>query len=156
MKHFSLILIVLVVLLTSCKSKKEVASETQLGNMDVPENTEQLVLLEMPNDSIQRDSFEVHSFSVVGDVLEVFVSYGGGCGEADFEMYYTQRVMNSMPPQTVIYLGFTDSDPCRSIVTKKLTFSLEPFRIMAENGGIWLILGGSDLRQLYKREGPQE
>ena len=98
----------------------------------------------------------MHSFSVVGDVLEVFVSYGGGCGEADFEMYYTQRVMNSMPPQTVIYLGFTDSDPCRSIVTKKLTFSLEPFRIMAENGGIWLILGGSDLRQLYKREGPQE
>jgi hypothetical protein len=144
-------LVVSGIFLLACKSQKETTRNVEPAVSDTTKNVQQMVLLNQPQESIIRDPFEVHSFSVVGDKLEIFVSYGGGCGSVKFDLYYTQKVLNSMPPQTVLYLGFKDDDPCRAIETQKLEFSLEPFAEAAETGGIWLILGGSELRQLYKK-----
>ena len=94
------------------------------------------------------DPFDVDSMTIDGDCLNVFVHYGGGCGEANFELYYTQIVAQSMPPQTSLQLSFEDNDNCRSIVSRRLFFDLEPFSDYANNGGIYLLIAGK--RVLYQ------
>jgi hypothetical protein len=78
------------------------------------------------------------------------VSYGGGCGEADFDLYLSNRIMESMPPKTLLYLTFNDQDPCRSIVKKKLKFSLKPLKKFADRGGIYLKIAGTEKSVLYQ------
>ena len=133
----------------SCNNSKKVAGgeKTQIKicvSMD---------LLEIPLDSVRMDPINIDSLNINGNCLDVFVSYSGGCGEVKFNMYYTNLVQNSFPPQTAIYLSFEDNDHCRAIETKKLTFDLEPFSDYAKNRGIWLNLGNDkNARILYKTD----
>jgi hypothetical protein len=143
-------LITVVLLLTlfmiGCKStrdKSRMHSKTDSA-------CEDLLLLESAVDSLRIDPFTIDSAFISGNCLDVYVQYGGGCGEVDFQLYYTQVVAQSMPPQTVLYLECKDDDPCRSIVTRKLSFELGPFKKAASTGGIVFIL--EDQRVLFKVE----
>jgi len=49
-----------------------------------------------------------------------------------------------------LHLALTDNDPCRSIVQKKLTFSLEPFKRFADRGGIYFKIAGTEKSVLYQ------
>ncbi|MEJ2595835.1 MAG: hypothetical protein P8100_12090 [bacterium] len=95
-------------------------------------------LLDTSPDSLRMDPFQIDSLRIEEQCLDIFVSYGGGCGEVRFNMYYTQKVQHSFPPQTTLYLAFEDNDHCRAIERKKLTFDLSPLSNYADNGGIWL------------------
>ena len=97
----------------------------------------------------QSDPYQLDSLAVNNHCLEVFVSYSGGCGEAEFDLYATNKVMQSMPPQAVLLLNFKDEDPCRAIVRDTLYFDLSNFNELAKSGGIWLHLKDSDKRVLY-------
>jgi len=108
-----------------------------------------LILTDEVN-SKESDVFGLDSLAIASNCLEVFVSYGGGCGEAVFELYCTNKVMHSMPPQTVLFLDFKDEDPCRSIIPDTLYFDLLPFHELASSGGIWLKFRDSDKKVLYK------
>lgn len=145
MKYLILFVVVFALLVNSCSSSKKTAISEQSNENDAVE----LLSLMGSADSLQQDAFELDSLKIVGDELEVYVNYSGGCGEANFQLYYTQLMLNSYPPQTSLHLAFTDEDPCRAIEFKKLTFGLKPFREFAENGGIWLRIAGFDQQVLY-------
>ena len=107
-------------------------------------------MLEKPADSLRIDFYEIDSLSIKDHCLEILVNYGGGCGGARFELYYTNQVLESMPPQIVLHLAFIDNDPCRSIVQKKLKFNLEPFKRFADRGGIYFKIAGTEKSVLYQ------
>lgn len=128
----------------ACKSTHKYSTQTN----ETSSNCSKMLLLNKPLDSLRVDHFELDSISLDKNCLNIFVNYSGGCGDADFNLYYTQIVANSMPPQTALHLSFEDNDNCRSIVSKKLTFDLEPFANYKNGDGIYLILGEN--RILFK------
>ena len=130
--------------LFSCHAQKEVGKHQKPKASCKP-----MALLTEEVNATESDPYQLDSLAVIDDCLEVFVSYSGGCGGAAFELYYTNRVMQSMPPQTVLHLHLKDDDPCRSIVRDTLYFDLSNFKELAKSGGIWLRLKDSDKRALY-------
>ena len=128
----------------SCKSsKKASATDTKQKN-----EVKQLILYEKPMDSLTTDYYDIDSVFVKDQLLTVYVSYGGGCGEADFDMYYQPQKILVMPHRTYLFLKLTDNDPCRSIVTKELQFDLSVMDKEAKTGGVVLHLGEEKI--LYK------
>jgi hypothetical protein len=149
MKRIYWFIPLLIVSLTvcSCKSsKKTSATDTEVKN-----EVKQLLYYEEPMDSLTTDYYDIDSMAVEGHMLKVFVSYGGGCGNADFEMYYQPQKILVMPHRTYLFLKFTDNDPCRSIVNKELQFDLSVMDKEAKTGGVILYLG--DDKVTYKISG---
>ncbi len=144
--RFLLLILLTTFLLTACSTKKQSANTNQPKTSDCKE----MIMLEKPADSHRIDFYDIDSLSIKDYCLEILVNYGGGCGEARFDLYYTNQVLESMPPQTVLHLAFEDNDPCRSIVQKKLTFSLEPFKRFADRGGIYFKIAGTEKSVLYQ------
>jgi hypothetical protein len=139
------VILILSLVLIGCKSTRDKSK----GQTKTDSACEALLLIDVPPDSLRIDPYTIDSAVVSGNCLDVYVQYGGGCGEVDFQLYYTQVVAQSMPPQTVLYLSCQDEDPCRSIVTRKLSYELTPFEKAATTGGIVFILG--DQHVLYKK-----
>ena len=142
------VIAVVFIVFSSSHSKKVAATSNKELNICVS-----MELLKKPVDSLRMDPLQIDSLALNKNCLDVYVSYGGGCGEVRFNMFYTNIVLNSFPPQTTIYLEFEDNDHCRSIVNKKLTFNMEPFLENAKNGGIWIqIANEKESRILYRSE----
>ncbi|MCF6170745.1 MAG: hypothetical protein L3J66_07210 [Bacteroidales bacterium] len=133
--------------LFSCHAQKEVAKQQ---NKKAEVACKPMLLLTEEVNATASDFFDLDSLAVTNNCLEAFVTYSGGCGGAAFELYYTNKVMHSMPPQTTLFLHFKDDDPCRSIVQDTLYFDLSVFTELASSGGIWLRLKDSDKRVLLK------
>lgn len=76
--------------------------------------------------AVAKPDFTVLGWEAKGDVLEVIVRYSGGCKEHDFNAYFSGSWLKSFPPQAMVALEHLnpDKDPCRSIVTDTLQFSL--------------------------------
>ncbi len=145
MMRFSILLLSTVLIVAACTTKKQTAKTNQLNTSCI-----EMVLLEKPLDSLRFDHYTIDSLTIKDQCLEILVNYGGGCGEANFELYLSDRIMESMPPKTVLYLTFEDKDPCRSIVQKKLQYSLKPLKKYADRGGIHLKIAGTEKSVLYQ------
>jgi len=134
------------ILVAACNTKRGTIKSDQTKIIACSE----ILLLEKPIDSLRIDFYNIDSLNIKDKCLEILVNYGGGCGEARFDLYYTNQILESMPPQTVLHLAFDDNDPCRSIVQKKLKFSLEPFKRFADRGGIYFKISGTERSVLYQ------
>jgi hypothetical protein len=144
-KYFALLLIFSVAAYStiSCRVKKGAAAEqTELKNATA--GCTPMQLEEEPLLPVASDLFDLDSVWIEGYCLNFLVGYSGGCGSVDFQLYYNDKVMKSMPPQTSLFLAFTDSDPCRSLIQDTLRFDLSPFEAMARAGGVILNVAGYD------------
>ncbi len=84
--------------------------------------------------AVEKDAFRIDSVYVRGDLLHVFVSYGGGCKEHDFQLYSTTGIYLSLPPQGDVYLGHDGhGDMCEAYLSEELIFDLTP--LIVDNGG---------------------
>ncbi len=145
-KTWIILLFVLLFLIFSCRSQRKTGKYDRQPSICLA-----MDMLGTPPDSLRIDPFHIDSLRIEDQCLNVYVTYGGGCGEARFNMFYSNMVQHSFPPQTTLYLAFEDNDHCRSIERKKLKFDLFPFSKYADNGGIWLnIAMEGQNRILYK------
>lgn len=80
--------------------------------------------------AVPKPDFTVLSWDAKGEVLELIVRYSGGCKEHDFNAYFSGGWLKSFPPQAMVALEHVnpDKDPCRSLVTDTLQFSLKNVR----------------------------
>jgi hypothetical protein len=75
------------------------------------------------------DPFEVTAHRLSGDVLQVDLSYSGGCQTHEFEGLIGTSVLESAPPQMVGRITHDDrDDPCDSIVSGTIALDLTPLR----------------------------
>ncbi|RLD33454.1 MAG: hypothetical protein DRI72_05010 [Bacteroidetes bacterium] len=139
----------LIITISECKSTKKVTED------DATEKAvaQKITLYDKPFEDLKSDYFNIDSMAVENQTLAVFVSYGGGCGEVDFNMYYKPQMMAVMPHKSNLFLTLTDNDPCRSVVSEKLLFDLSVFNKEAKSGGVILNLNGKELR--YQLSGEQ-
>jgi len=144
MKRIFWIFVSLTVLMTvaECKSTKKVSE----NDAEAQATVQKMTFYNEPFEDLKTDYFDIDSMAVENQKLAVFVSYGGGCGEVDFNMYYKPQMMAVMPHRSNLFLTLADNDPCRSVVSKKLLFDLSVFNKEAKTGGIILNLNGKELQ----------
>lgn len=77
----------------------------------------------------ESDSFTLGTVSAQGVLLQLEVTYGGGCGVHSFEAMAWGGWMESYPVQVNVILTHDDrDDPCDALVTDTLRFDLMPLR----------------------------
>ncbi len=138
--YWTSFLLVAFMTMTACKSTKKTSEQ----NQHPKESAQQMTLYDKQFKDLQTDNYDIDSISIENQTLIVLVSYGGGCGDADFEMYYQPQMLTVMPHRGNLFLKLKDDDPCRSIVSKKLAFDLSVFTKEAKAGGIILNLNGQE------------
>lgn len=120
------------ILFFSCKGTKQ----TTESNQNEKPVADKISLYTLPLDSLQTDYFNIDSIAMKDQTLFVYATYGGGCGEVNFEMFYKPQLMTVMPHRNTLFLKLTDNDPCRELVQKKLVFDLSAFNEEAKSGGV--------------------
>ena len=73
---------------------------------------------------------KIDSLGINGDVLSIFVNYGGGCKEHVFELYSDGTVAKSLPPIATLYLKhINNGDACRKLVMRELKFDISEIKM---------------------------
>jgi hypothetical protein len=131
--HFAFVTLLLFgFLFFSCKGIKK----TTESNNDIILVENKISLYTLPLDSLKTDYFNIDSITMKDQYLFVFVTYSGGCGDVKFEMLYKPQVLTVMPHRNSLLLKFTDDDPCRELIQKKLAYDLSIFNAEAKSGGV--------------------
>jgi hypothetical protein len=112
---------------SACAKKKKVAEgipESEIVTIPKPD-TEKVIVDEGFIAPQSNGRFNVESMDINGSILELSVSYSGGCEEHFFKLYSDQMYMKSYPPQLNLFLEHIDNnDRCRAMIIKKLAFDL--------------------------------
>jgi len=75
------------------------------------------------------DPATLEDFVVSGDQLDVRVRYSGGCADHDFKLVAWGGWMESYPVQVKALLSHdARDDPCDAVVSKDLSFDLQPLK----------------------------
>jgi len=146
MKHIFLtrFLILLSISLTlSCSNSRQVAKTEEAVKACLP------VQMVESYEGIDSDFFEVQEVFVNDNCLNVILTYGGGCGDVNYEVFYDNIVLQSYPPQLYLMLKFTDNDPCRAIEMDTISIDLSRFESMARAGGLQIGLAGTPQQVTY-------
>lgn len=132
-------------LFVACKCQKKIV---ELNNMN---NEEALLIgkLEMQNDS--SDVFKVEDAKIVGNKIEIKVSYGGGCENHSFELIGSPNISKSLPPiRSIQIIHRANKDACKALIIKEMAFNISAFTYKKESGStIYLQLDGWDEKLLY-------
>lgn len=75
------------------------------------------------------DGYQIQDASVFGDILQVRLSYGGGCAKHDIQLVAWGGWMESDPVQVKLFLSHEDfDDPCDAWITEDYRFDLLPLK----------------------------
>ena len=143
---FLMSILLSVIITSSCNTPKKITV-----NNDLPDICESMTYTNQPFTDIASDYYTMDSVFIVNNCLNIWVSYSGGCGDSDFKLYYTNKIIKTNTPKTNILLQLTDNDNCRAIVQQKLFFNLSFFEEYAEDEGITLLLSGIGKSVLFKK-----
>ena len=91
-------------------------------------------ICDWPPAQIQIDRFGLDTAYIQANILNLTVSYSGGCFEHDFSLYMSPAAfMESYPVQANLYLRHQDpGDPCDAIIRQDLKFDLRPIAHLYE------------------------
>ena len=133
---------VLLLSITSCRSKKETAT---IPIKDFP-SIENILPIQSPSEinyKGQKDNFEILEKRLDGTFLMVKVAYSGGCNEHFFEVSWDGNYMKSLPPQVNLSLThINNDDACRARIEKEFAIDLRKLFLNTPNN-IFLILNGN-------------
>jgi len=132
--------------MSSCHTVKKTAS-IEDAPLDVCES---MTYTDQQFSNIHSDYYSLDTVFVVNNCLNIWISYSGGCGDSEFSLYYTNKVMESMPPKSNLLLQLIDNDDCRAIVQQKLFYNLNFFEEYAKKEGITLRFAGIGESVFYK------
>jgi len=114
-----------VAVMAACKvNKKETVQRTARNEKKDSIACKTLVLDAERMNAGVTDAYTIMDARMNGPKLEIDVQYGGGCGEATFDLVWNGALMKSLPPKANIVLLMKDDDPCRALVTKTVCFDV--------------------------------
>ncbi len=129
-----------------CVKKKKRTSDTEVASTVLP-------LRVSPDFRPEKnDSLTVTGAKVKGDILTLFVHYGGGCETHEFSLNFDGMYLKSMPPKANLLLVHdAKDDRCRSIVYDTLQFNVREARYPGtEKGEVLLRINGYKEELSYK------
>ena len=135
--------------LASCKQKEKT---TKAPQMEVTETSMSSLPVSIDKEKYAQDSdpLNIKSAKMNGDVLELIVSYSGGCEEHDFELASNGFYMKSLPPKLALkVIHNSNQDACRSLVEKTLNFDIKDLRYPGD-GPLILLIDGLKEETIYR------
>jgi hypothetical protein len=110
---------------SSCKSKKPCDKSETVKVQPVPVNA-----VVIDSSFVSKESgITVDSLTISGNILNVYLKYGGGCAQHDIDLVWNKVAMKSLPPQ--LPLGFrhdAHGDACKKLVAEMRPFDLSPLK----------------------------
>ena len=132
-------------LFVACKCQKKIVEQHNMNNEEV------LLIgkVEMLSDS--SDVIKIEDAKIVGNKLEIKVSYGGGCENHSFELIGSPNISKSLPPiRSIQLIHRANKDACKALIIKEMAFDISAFTYKKESGNtIYLQLDGWDEKLLY-------
>ena len=153
LKWLSLLFAIVSALLSSCSSNTPVISQT--GGMITPEtkvatatltpspefscpttlptsvsgSSQVLLIDEAPQDCFPTDAAKITAVTLERNILQINVTYQGGCQEHTFGLHAETAFLLSNPPQWSLYVSHdAHGDTCTENVEKLLSFDLTRFK----------------------------
>ena len=85
------------------------------------------------NSMLPSDPFNIMSGEITDDCLKIEVSYGGGCKEHDFSLYYEHLPPLSPYSGSLLLSHDAKGDLCEALITETLYFDLTAVQDTARN-----------------------
>ncbi len=131
---------------TACKSKKDMADKGDKKTTEAKQDSN--VSAVTVNSNFMRPktnpAVSIEKVSIDGNILNLEVSYSGGCEEHAFELISTNMYKKSMPPQLNLYLKHTNNgDACRKLIMDTLQFNIEDVKYPGGGDLVLLISDGN-------------
>ena len=104
MQVIVLMLVFSITILTSCEDLSDNLIIDSNLNQRLDQDTYGQLITALDNDEIVFDNFYLRSAEVVDSVLQVTVSYSGGCQEHSFELIWPEAIILIFPPQFDVIL----------------------------------------------------
>ncbi len=97
----------------------------------------------------ENDPVKVVNGFIQDTILNLDVTYSGGCKAHTFELIGSKFIQKSLPPQRgVLLVHHANNDDCRELMGERLKFNIKP---LVENySKIELILGESKTKYVYE------
>ena len=88
-----------------------------------------------------NDAFTVDKASIEGDLLTLYVTYGGGCKTHEFKAYASDVYMKSMPPKLGITVEHNaNQDLCKALVSDTVVFDLSTVKYPGKDKDYTIVL----------------
>ena len=127
-----------------CACAPSASQDSHHGGENADELDPVLPIHEVDQVPSHHDGFELESARLSGNILTVTASYGGGCEEHEFDMYWDGLIRESYPPQlglTLIHDG--NDDYCEAYITQQLRFDFSDIAEFAGDDAM-IYVQGSD------------
>jgi hypothetical protein len=104
---------------------EEYTALLEIGRIPDPTGCDHVMFTHGDPTAMCRDELTIRGGAIEGVVLEVYVSYGGGCGDHEFILLGRPYFMESYPVQIDLYVHHRNVDDyCDAIVSDTLCFDV--------------------------------
>lgn len=132
MKNYLILLLICIVLIAGCKSKKDSATAVEQTTEEMTEAQDGKDTQVNPEIIINSDGTMPESSpctilkaDVQGDLLKMTVQYSGGCKPHMFTLYTNGMYMKSLPAQISMQLHHENNgDNCRALITENIAINI--------------------------------
>jgi hypothetical protein len=100
-------------------------------------------------DLVDMDPYRMHSASVKGDSLSIFVSCGGGCRVHQFKLWKLPQITGGSAKIELLLAHNSNGDHCQALLWYTLTFSLKPLRVKGKNQVSFLLRGSPEMSAYF-------
>ncbi len=119
-------------IILGCGNSKEVSSKaeekTEESETAPQVNAKRAILSQNIGKFRNTESYNIISVELKGNILQLDVTYNGGCKEHEFELVGSSFIMKSSPPKRGIQLyHHKNEDDCRELVNDRLLFDITDF-----------------------------
>jgi hypothetical protein len=93
---------------------------------------------------VQTDPFIIENVTIIQNMMQVTISYSGGCKQHDFEAYGSTTIAKSDPAiRNMVLIHKANEDSCMHSLTRKINFNIEEMSYKKEkNSAIYLTIDG--------------
>ncbi len=101
------------------------------------------------NNYRQNDAYTIVNAFIDGKILNIDVTYNGGCKEHNFELIGSIMVTKSLPPErNVLLVHHANGDDCRELIGERLKFDIQ--NLAFEGNDVMLKISNYDKEILYQ------
>jgi len=119
-------LLILVFLLFGCSGVKKT---TENNKTESKIKVEEVLKVESFNGFQVSKNFKIEESLIQNEILEIRLTYSGGCAQHQFTLYTAQQYQKSLPPKLPLFLMHdTGGDACREIKQETLLFNIEDLK----------------------------
>lgn len=146
MKTKLIILLAIVNIFATCSGKKKTAKNDSTKYAEVKD-----VIVDLNFNAPDSNAvFSIEDMKIDGDILQLEVSYSGGCKDHEFKAYFNGMYIKTNPMKAKVFIvHHTNGDNCRALIKQTLRYNLKPVR-SGDKGKLIIMLNNTDKTLTYE------